>query len=327
MIDFIHYWRKRAEFPVTKLLRWIGLRTSKYYDWKQRYGRVNEHNSSTPRDHWLTDEEKRTICWYYREHRESGYRRLTYMMMDEDVVAVSPSSVYRVLKAEDLLGSVSRPGGGSRKGMGFEQPLGVHEHWHIDICYINICGTFYYLCTILDGYSRYVINFGIGETMTERDVELILEQAKEKYAGVKSRIISDNGPQFIAKDFKEYIRLSGMTHIRTSPYYPQSNGKIERWHQSLKAESIRQRVPLSLEDARRVVGEYIREYNERRLHSAIGYVTPLTKMEGKEKAIWAERDRKLSNARAKRAKMRRQERMGEKPETGLTKKLSFSYSR
>src|SRR5215469_5983706 len=81
--------------------------------------------------------------------------------------------------------------------------------------------------------------------MTETDIEIILERAKERYPGVKPRVISDNGPQFIAKDFKEFIRLSGMTHVRTSPYYPQSNGKIERWDKSLKSECIRPGTPLS----------------------------------------------------------------------------------
>ncbi|MEK7274247.1 MAG: transposase family protein [Candidatus Desantisbacteria bacterium] len=102
----------------------------------------------------------------------------------------------------------------SKKGTGFIQPLAAHEHWHIDVSYINICGTFYYLCAILDGYSRYIVHWEIRESMTEREIEIILERAKEKYPDARSRIISDNGPQFIAKDFKEYIRISGMTHVR-----------------------------------------------------------------------------------------------------------------
>ena len=93
--------------------------------------------------------------------------------------------------------------------------------------------------------------------MTEADIEIILERAKELYPQARSRIISDNGPQFIAKDFKEFIRVSGMTHVRTSPYYPQSNGKIERWHKSLKGECIRPGTPLSLEDARRLLEGYL----------------------------------------------------------------------
>src|SRR3982074_3904829 len=110
--------------------------------------------------------------------------------------------------------------------------------------------------------------------MLEAEVETIIQRAREKFPGVTPRIISDNGPQFIAKDFKEFIRICGMTHVRTSPYYPQSNGKLERFHKTIKGECIRVKVPLSLEDARRLVTEYVTHYNQARLHSAIGYVTP-----------------------------------------------------
>src|SRR5256886_6676466 len=159
--------------------------------------------------------EKEAIIEFHLKNPLEGYRRLTFMMLDADVVAVSPASVWRVLKC---------------KGTGFEQPLQPHQHWHIDISYINLSGTFYYLCSILDGFSRFLVHWDLRESMRETDVEVILQRAKEKYLEAKPRIISDNGPQFIARDFKEFIRISGMTHVRTSPYYPQSNGKIERWH-------------------------------------------------------------------------------------------------
>ena len=220
------------------------------------------------------------------------------MMLDADVVAVSPSSVYRVLKGAGLMQRHnSKP---SLKGKGFQQPLRPHEHWHVDVSYINVAGTFFYLCSLLDGCSRSIVHWEIRESMTEADVETILQRARERYPDARPRIISDNGPQFIAKDFKEFIRICGMTHVRTSPYYPQSNGKIERWHRSLKAECIRPGVPLSLEDARRLVEGYVRHYNEVRLHSAIGDVTPAARMAGLDRAIFAERDRKLEAARQKR---------------------------
>jgi len=147
-----------------------------------------------------------------------GYRRLTFMMLDQDIVAVSPSSVYRVLKKANLLRRWStKP---SKKGTGFTQPLRPHDHWHIDVSYINICGTFYYLFSILDGCSRYIVHWEIRESMAEADIEIIMQRALEMFPGVAPRIISDNGPQFIAKDFKEFIRISGMKHVRTSPYYP-----------------------------------------------------------------------------------------------------------
>jgi putative transposase len=153
--------------------------------------------------------------------------------------------------------------------------------------------------------------------MTEAEVELILQRAKEKVPEGKPRVISDNGPQFIARDFKEFIRISGMTHVKTSPFYPQSNGKIERWHQSLKQECIRPGVPLSLEDAQRLVQGYVDHYNRVRLHSAIGYVTPKDKLEGRDREIFAERDRKLEAARQLR-QQRRRDRNQQLGETGCT---------
>ena len=136
--------------------------------------------------------------------------------------------------------------------------------------------------------------------MKEVDVEIILQRAREQYPDAQPRIISDNGPQFIARDFKEFIRIAGMTHVKTSPYSPQSNGKLERYHRTIKGECLRFHSPLSLDEARRLVEEYVRHYNEVRLHSGIGYVTPLTKLAGRDKQVFAERDRKLEEARDRR---------------------------
>jgi putative transposase len=192
------------------------------------------------------------------------------------------------------------------QGDRFRSAASAHQHWHIDVSYINVCGTFYYLCSILDGYSRSIVHWDLRESMRETDIEVILERAKENYPGVKPRIISDNGPQFIARDFKEFIRISGMTHVRTSPYYPQSNGKIERWHKSLKSECIRPGTPLSLDDAWRLVYGYVEHYNNIRLNSAIGYITPKDMLAGRQQEIHADRDRKLATARLQR-QLRRQE--------------------
>jgi len=297
----VRYWSDRTELPATRVVNWIGISRSKYYQWQTRYGKVNEHNAWIPRDFWLLDSEKQAIIDFAGEHPLDGYRRLTYMMIDANVVAVSPSSTYRVLKTAGLLGRWNNKP--SKKGQGFTQPSHPHEHWHVDISYLNICGTFYYLCSILDGYSRYTVHWEIRESMTEKDVEIITQRARETFPEARPRVISDNGPQFVAKDFKQFIRLSGFTHVRTSPYYPQSNGKIERWHQSIKRECIRPSTPLSVEDARRIVAEFVDHYNTERLHSAIGYVAPKDKLDGRAEAILAERDRKLAAARqARKAK-------------------------
>ena len=255
-----------------------------------------------PRDHWLTEDEIARIASFARTHPLEGYRRMTFMMLDQDVVACSPTSVYRVLgKAGLLAGQTPNV---TKKGTGFVQPLKAHQEWHVDVSYLNIAGTFYYLCSILDGYSRFIVHWEIRNQMEEADVETIIQRAREEFPAERPRIITDNGPQFIAKDFKEFIRIAGMTHVKTSPYYPQSNGKIERWHKTLKGDCIRVKVPLSLDDARRIVADYTTHYNTVRLHSAIGYVTPQDKLDGNDPAIFAARDRKLADARGRRAKLR-----------------------
>jgi len=293
---------ERTELSVSVIVSWLGIGKGKYYDWRKRYGKVNEHNGKIPRDFWLEDWEREAIVDFFDHHPLEGYRRLTFMMLDEGVVAVSPSTVYRVLKAAGRLERWNgRP---SRKGKGFSQPSGPHEHWHTDIAYINISGTFYYLCSILDGYSRSVVHWEIRESMREADVETIVQRARERHPGVTPRLISDNGPQFIARDFKEFIRISGMTHVRTSPYYPQSNGKIERWHKTLKHTVIRPQAPSSLEEAKRMVGQFVDYYNNVRLHSAIGYITPADKLAGREKEIWRRRDQRLEAAREARRRKR-----------------------
>ncbi len=302
MVDFVRDWSDKTELPAGRFVAWLGIGTSKFHDWKQRFGKVNEHNALVPRDHWLTDDEKEGIAVFARAHPLEGYRRLTFMMLDADVVACSPTSVYRVLKAAGLLaGSSPVP---TKKGSGFVQPLQAHEHWHVDVSYLNIAGTFYFLCSVLDGCSRFIVHHEIREKMEESDVETILQRARECHPGVRPRIISDNGPQFLAKDFKEFIRVAGMTHVKTSPYYPQSNGKIERWHKTLKGDCIRPRVPLTLDEARRLVADFVVHYNTVRLHSAIGYVTPKDKLEGRDQEIQDARDRKLAEARQRRKEAR-----------------------
>jgi hypothetical protein len=174
-------------------LGWLDLATSKYHQWKNRYGKANEHNGQVPRDWWLEDWEKEAILDFHDRHPLDGYRRLTFMMLDDDIVAVSPSSVYRVLKGAGRLDRWHPKA--SKKGTGFVQPIGPHVHWHVDISYLNLGGTFYYLCSLLDGYSRYIVHWEIRQSMTEQDVETIVQRALEKHPGVTPRIISDNGPQ------------------------------------------------------------------------------------------------------------------------------------
>ena len=302
VVDFVRDWALKTELAEAKFIRWIGVARGKFFDWKKRYGKANEHNALVPRDHWIEAAERDAIILYHDQHPLEGYRRLTFMMLDADVVAVSPATTYRVLRAAGRLDRWNKKP--SKKGTGFVQPLSPHEHWHIDISYLNLAGTFYYLCSLLDGASRAIVHWEIREQMTELDVECVMQRARERFPGARPRIISDNGPQFIAKDFKEFIRVAGMTHVRTAPYYPQSNGKLERWHGTVKSEAIRVTPPASLDEARAVVARFVEHYNGVRLHSAIGYITPNDLLAGRRDEIHAARDAKLEAAREHRRQRR-----------------------
>ena len=298
VVVFIRHHAELTEIPVSRLIGWVGIGRDKFYDWCRRHGQANDHNGTSPRTFWLEDWEKQAIIAFYLEHQQDGYRRLTFMMLDRDIVAVSPASTYRVLKEAGLMRNWN--GKESKKGTGFVQPITAHEHWHVDVSYLNISGTFYYFCGLLDGYSRYIVHWEIRESMTEKDVEIIIQRAREKYPEVGPRVISDNGPQFIANEFKAFIKLCGMTHVRTSPFYPQSNGKLERFHKSYKAECVRPKTPLSMDDAKRETEKYINHYNNERLHGAIGYIAPVDKLVGRDQIIFDERKRKLAEALERR---------------------------
>lgn len=304
LCDFVRHYQQLTELAAGRLLGWIGLSPRKFQRWRHRYGKVNEHNALIPRDHWITPQERAAIIDFARQYPLEGYRRLTFMMLDGDVAAVSPSSTYRILKEAGLLAPWNAKA--SKKGTGFVQPLQPHEHWHTDFSYLNIAGTFYYLCCVLDGCSRAILAWDIRPAMKEADAEIVLQRAHEAYPGVRPRIITDRGAQFVANDFKAFIRHFQTSHVLCSPHYPQSNGKIERFHRTLKEQAIRPNTPLSLADAKRLTGTFIDHYNEVRLHSALGYITPADRLANRHRAIFEARDLKLEQARHHRQLQRQQ---------------------
>ena len=170
----------------------------------------------------------------------------------------------------------------------------------MDIANISIGGKYYYLISVLDGFSRYIVHWELRESMTSNDAQIVYKRALDKYPEESPKLITDNGSQFIAKDFKELIKMHGLTHVRTSPYYPQSNGKIERFHRTVKHEGIYPKSPQTIEEGRKYVMAYIGYYNEKRLNSAINYVSPKSKLEGKSERIIAKREEKLMEARRRR---------------------------
>jgi len=162
------------------LILMLNISRSKYYKWKQRVGTVNRHNGQQPKQHWTLPEERQAIIDYARRHINSlqyylndGYRRITYMGIDENVFAFSPMTAYRILKRAGLL-SKWKNKKRSSKGTGFKQPTEPHQEWHTDIKFVNYRGTFLFFIGVMDGYSRYIVHHELRVSMTEKDVEIVL---------------------------------------------------------------------------------------------------------------------------------------------------------
>jgi len=304
---YITYLSDRSSVPIKKLLPVIGLAKTKYHRWLKRAGIPNQHNGKIPKTHWLTPEEIKKTENFVREHYSfndfflrDGYRRITYKMIDMDIAAASPSSVYRILKKASLLNNWNTTKK-NLKGTGFRQPDGPHKHWHTDIKYVNFNGSFLFLISVIDGFSRYVVHHELRHMMAGYDVQLTIQKAKDKYPGAKPRIISDNGSQFISKEFKQFIKDIEGIHIRTSVNYPQSNGKIERFHRSISEECLRIKSPLTVEEFRDYIKDYIKFYNTERLHAALNYFTPEDYLLGRQEEKLKVRELKLETAELNRA--------------------------
>ena len=319
VVETVLSYKQRTKIPIKTLISFADISSGKFYDWQNRYGKPSNHNGKIPKSSWLMDWEKKAIVEYSRSHEEEGCRRLSCQMIDEDVAYASPSTVYRVLKANNLLNGYI-PKGKSSRGSGYHQPGSPHQEWHIDISYVNILGSFMFLIAIIDGYSRFIVHHELRSHMQEEDVTIVLQRAYEKFPGVKPRIISDRGSQFISREFKKYLRFIGLKHTYTSVSYPQSNGKIERFFRTTKEECIRKNSFLSIRDARKIIDKYVDYYNHQRLHSGIDYVTPSDMITGKRDEILKARDEKLRKAR-----MLRIENYNQK--TNLFNNPVFSYSR
>lgn len=319
VVETILSYRERTGISITELISHADISRSKFYQWKKRYGLLNRHNGKIPKSHWLMEEEKEAIVEYARSNDEEGYRRLCYMMIDKDVAYASSSTIYRVLKENDLLNKyIIREE--SKRGEGYSQPERAHEEWHTDITYVNVLGSFMFLIGIIDGYSRFVVNHELRKSMKDRDVSLVLQRAHERFPDESPRIISDRGGQFISREFRDYLRYMGMKQTFTSVGYPQSNGKIERFFRTAKEECIRRNSFLSIDDARRIIDRYIEYYNYERLHGAIDYITPYDMMKGRKEEIIKEREKKLENARKTR-------RENYKKKTNLFKEVILSNFR
>lgn len=295
--------RARTGWTVRRVLRHLSLTKSRYYEWKRREEEALLEDlvpGARASPHALLEEEKAAVITYALSHPKDGYRRLAWMMVDEDVAYVSPSSVYRILRDADLLYRWKRS---ERGGQPPPEPTAPNQRWHTDLMYLRIEDSWYFLVTVLDAYSRYVVHWDLLTTMTAADVRVVIQDAVEKM-GVSPEIVTDNGTQFTAKDFKELVRDFELEHIRIRTYHPESNGKLERFHRSTREELGEVELG-NLSKAREIIGRWVEYYNGHRLHASLNYLPPAEYWEGEPEKKLKERRQKLEKGRQARERINR----------------------
>ena len=190
---------------------------------------------------------------YALAHAKDGYRRLTWQMIDADVAYLSESSVYRILREADLLARWKRS---TQSGQLPRKPTQPHERWHTDLMYLRIGDSWYFLVTVLDAYSRYVVHWELLTTMRASDVRLVVQQALER-TGAAPHLVTDNGEQFTVAEFKDLVRRFGLDRIRVRTYHPESNGLVERFHRSTSA-ALGDQALGNLVLVRAIIGHWVR---------------------------------------------------------------------
>lgn len=251
--------------------------------------------------HVLDEEVQRIIEFRTsrEEVRNMGYRKFTWMMVDECIAFLTESSVYRILSMFKLLGKAFKNNDGAKKEYE-NKPLHVHHHWHTDIAYVTMSGIHYYLVFMLDGFSRFLLHWELLTDMTGLSVELFTQRTIDKYPEARPMVIHDNGSQFISHDFKSILSENNCIDVPTRRKHPETNGKAERFVGLVRTEALRPNSPAYYGEGVKVIEKFVDEYNNNRYHAGIGYLKPVDVFHGRGPAILAERKEKLKQARQER---------------------------
>lgn len=298
----------------------LGLRRGRYYDWKDRWetagrdGLMDEMSGANSCPHSLLREEKETVYETANEHPKIKHRKLAYKMQNEGTCYVSPSSVYRLLKARGLIKQRETQRDEDVPDSRDDGPEKSNQQWHTDITYIKVDGSWAKLVSFLDGHSRKIVHWKLSFSLSALQVSRVYDEALKKEgllkADEKPKVVSDNGPRFVGEDMAGLLDELGVDH-RTIPVgHPESNGKIEVFHKTLKYERVYLREGYeALMEAREDIGTFIDHYNEDRLHQGINYVTPDQKHQGNAEDIVEQREQNHEEAqkRRKRINQRRSE--------------------
>jgi transposase InsO family protein len=288
---------------VRRTVEQIGVSRSSFYEWYRRYaeGGVEALAGRTrcPNRFWnrIPDGERQAIVEHALEHPELNCREVAVDIIDRKEWFVSESSVYRILKSAGLV--VSPVFAVHSAANRFQHPTSrINELWQTDFTYFKITGWgWYYLSTVMDDYSRMILAWALCSSMSAEDVKATMDQAIE-FTGIddaqvidRPRLLSDNGPCYISKSLREYLEANGMEHTRGRPFHPMTQGKIERYHRSMKNIILLDNYYLPMELEAQIV-RWVDYYNNQRYHEALGNITPRDKYLGREHEI-LQRRRKI----------------------------------
>ncbi len=293
---------EESELSVRQTLKELGIHRSTFYNWYRRFleDGIEGLDLKQPRarSFWnkIPDEVKKQVVEIALEQTELSPRELACRITDIQGYFISESSVYRILKAHDLVTSPAYIL--MQAGDSFKNPTRqIHELWQTDFTYFRIVGWgWYYLSTVLDDYSRYILAWKLTTSMTASDVKDTLDEAISNTSvdrvqvRHRPRLLSDNGPCYLSGELRSYLEKQGMTHTRGAPYHPMTQGKIERYHRSMKNVVKLQNYyfPWELE---REISSFVEYYNNHRYHEALNNVTPADVYFGRHREILTKRDR------------------------------------
>ena len=292
---------RRSPVAKKETLAELGLAPSTYYRWQQRYRGEGEaglvDRRPQPATIWnrLRPEEEQMILTVALREPDRSPREIACWISDNAGFAISESSVYRVLKRHGLVREVKLEGFPASKEYRIKTTR-VNEQWQSDASYFFVVGWgWYYLISVLDDYSRMILAWELKTDMTSASISEVVERAVE-FTGMKNvpvedrtRLVSDNGSSYLSHAFEDYLRMLEIRHIRCAPHHPQTNGKIERFHETLKAR-LNLLVYTSAEQLRAAMSEFIEFYNQRRYHEGIGNVTPTDVYYGRREEILKRRE-------------------------------------
>lgn len=288
--------KRRSGWPVQRTLAVLGVPRSVYYAWKRRES-LEDRASKPCRVYELLAEERAAICAFALQYPKIGYRKLTWMMVDAAVAYVGESTVYRVLSAAELLSRWKRSV--ASIGEYHFRPTGPNQQWHTDVMYVWIAARFYFLLSFVDAYSRYVVHHKLLISLNGEAVATELQAALEAAQDAKPRVVHDHGSEFVNRDVAAVIKVHNLIDIKTKPRHPESNGIVERFNATVRADSDNDYGGNYLQ-AEATIAKLMQHYNEQRLHAALGYMTPVTWHRGDPQQLREERARRIAAARAHR---------------------------